>query len=77
MAKAIWRELGLKDHEYETIVALHGREPNQLELGLFASMWSEHCSYKHSRPVLKTFPTEGPQVLQGPGENAGVGHWRY
>jgi len=72
MAKAIWRELGLKDHEYEKIVALHGREPNQLELGLFASMWSEHCSYKHSRPVLKTFPTEGPQVLQGPGENAGV-----
>ncbi|NLW17244.1 MAG: phosphoribosylformylglycinamidine synthase subunit PurL [Firmicutes bacterium] len=72
MANQPWREMGLKDHEYERIVELMGREPNRLELGLFASMWSEHCSYKHSKPVLKTFPTTGPRVLVGPGENAGV-----
>ena len=72
MAKYPWREMGLKDHEYEQIKELMGREPNYVELGLFSSMWSEHCSYKHSRPVLKTFPTTGPRVLVGPGENAGV-----
>lgn len=72
MENQLWREMGLKDHEYDRIVELMGREPNHVELGLFASMWSEHCSYKHSRPVLKTFPTTGPRVLVGPGENAGV-----
>lgn len=72
MQNQLWREMGLKDHEYDRIVELMGREPNHVELGLFASMWSEHCSYKHSRPVLKTFPTTGPRVLVGPGENAGV-----
>ncbi|HHW98929.1 MAG TPA: hypothetical protein GX738_04770, partial [Firmicutes bacterium] len=72
MENQLWREMGLKDHEYERIVELMGREPNRVELGLFASMWSEHCSYKHSKPVLKTFPTTGPRVLVGPGENAGV-----
>lgn len=72
MAKEQWREMGLKEQEYKKIVELLGREPNYTELGLFAVMWSEHCSYKHSRPVLKNFPTEGPRVLQGPGENAGV-----
>src|ERR1044072_1955771 len=49
-----------------------GREPTFPELGIFSALWSEHCSYKHSRPVLKTFPTTGAQVVQGPGENAGV-----
>lgn len=72
MANQPWREMGLKDHEYTKITELMGREPNLVELGLFASMWSEHCSYKHSKLVLQTFPTEGPRVLVGPGENAGV-----
>jgi phosphoribosylformylglycinamidine synthase len=63
---------GLKPDEYERIVALMGREPNLTELGLFSVMWSEHCSYKSSRVHLKTLPTEGPRVLQGPGENAGA-----
>src|SRR5436190_20827069 len=63
---------GLKTDEYERIVAFMGRDPNLTELGIFAVMWSEHCSYKSSRVHLKTLPTEGPQVLQGPGENAGA-----
>src|SRR5262245_33916555 len=63
---------GLKADEYERICSLLGREPNLVELGLFSVMWSEHCSYKSSRVHLKTLPTEGPQVLQGPGENAGA-----
>src|SRR5689334_14525765 len=63
---------GLKPDEYERIVAFMGREPNLTELGIFSVMWSEHCSYKSSRVHLKTLPTEGPQVLQGPGENAGA-----
>ncbi len=63
---------GLKPEEYERIVSLMGREPNLTELGIFSVMWSEHCSYKSSRVHLKTLPTEGPRVLQGPGENAGA-----
>ena len=63
---------GIKPDEYERIVALMGREPNLTELGLFSVMWSEHCSYKSSRVHLKTLPTTGPRVLQGPGENAGA-----
>jgi len=63
---------GLKPDEYERIVLFMGREPNLTELGIFSVMWSEHCSYKSSRVHLKTLPTEGPQVLQGPGENAGA-----
>src|SRR3972149_3336834 len=63
---------GLKPDEYERIVALLGREPNLTELGLFSVMWSEHCSYKSSKIHLKTLPTQGPRVLQGPGENAGA-----
>jgi phosphoribosylformylglycinamidine synthase subunit PurL len=63
---------GLKPDEYERIVKFLGREPNLTELGIFSVMWSEHCSYKSSRVHLKTLPTEGPQVLQGPGENAGA-----
>src|SRR6059036_831935 len=63
---------GLKPDEYDRIVAFMGREPNLTELGIFSVMWSEHCSYKSSRVHLRTLPTEGPQVLQGPGENAGA-----
>src|SRR5499427_6335969 len=63
---------GLSPEEYDRIVAFMGREPNLTELGIFAVMWSEHCSYKSSRVHLKTLPTGGPQVLQGPGENAGA-----
>lgn len=70
--KPIWREMGLTDDEYEQIKVIMGREPNKLEVGMFAVMWSEHCGYKSSRPVLKLFPTTGPRVIQGPGENAGV-----
>jgi phosphoribosylformylglycinamidine synthase II len=68
----VYREMGLTDEEYRKVQALMGREPNYLEIGVFAVMWSEHCSYKTSKPVLKKFPTQGPQVLQGPGENAGI-----
>ena len=63
---------GLTDKEYQKIVAVLGREPNLTELGMFSVMWSEHCSYKSSRAFLGKLPTEGPQVVQGPGENAGV-----
>jgi phosphoribosylformylglycinamidine synthase subunit PurL len=63
---------GIKADEYERIVEFMGREPNLTELGIFSVMWSEHCSYKSSRVHLKTLPTTGPQVLQGPGENAGA-----
>src|SRR5260221_6389418 len=58
--------------EYDRIVSALGREPNQTELGLFSVMWSEHCSYKSSKKHLRTLPTEGPRVVQGPGENAGA-----
>ena len=64
--------LGLSDFEYDRILELLGRVPNFLELSLFSVMWSEHCGYKNSRPLLSRFPNEGPRVLQGPGENAGV-----
>ncbi|MEM9246620.1 MAG: AIR synthase related protein, partial [Cyanobacteria bacterium P01_F01_bin.153] len=63
---------GIKPEEYEDIVSRLGRHPNRAELGMFGVMWSEHCCYKNSRPLLSQFPTEGPRVLVGPGENAGV-----
>src|SRR5690349_18999496 len=63
---------GIKPDEYDRILQLLGREPNLLELGLFSVMWSEHCSYKSSRIHLKTLPTTGARVVQGPGENAGA-----
>jgi phosphoribosylformylglycinamidine synthase len=63
---------GLTMEEYQMIKKRLGREPNYTELGMFSAMWSEHCSYKNSKPVLKLFPTKGKQVIQGPGENAGV-----
>jgi phosphoribosylformylglycinamidine synthase len=66
------RALGLTDDEFEAVGKILGREPNHLELALYAVMWSEHCSYKSSRIHLRRLPTEGPTVLVGPGENAGV-----
>jgi phosphoribosylformylglycinamidine synthase subunit PurL len=68
----IVRDHNLSDQEYGRMVEMLGRTPTFTELGVFSALWSEHCSYKHSKPVLKTFPTTGPQVIQGPGENAGV-----
>ncbi|WP_313630950.1 phosphoribosylformylglycinamidine synthase subunit PurL [Enterococcus devriesei] len=69
----IYAEWGLTDEEYRLISEdILGRMPNYTETGLFSVMWSEHCSYKNSKPVLRKFPTEGPQVLQGPGEGAGI-----
>ena len=72
MDDAIHRALGLTDSEYEDIRKILHRDPNHLELAMFAVMWSEHCSYKSSRVHLKRLPTEAPWVLVGPGENAGV-----
>jgi len=66
------RALGLTDGEFDRIRGLLGRGPNDFELGVFSLLWSEHCGYKHSALLLRRFPTEGPAVLQGPGENAGV-----
>jgi phosphoribosylformylglycinamidine synthase len=66
------RALGLTDEELEAIRGRLGREPNELELAMFSVMWSEHCSYKSSRALLRTLPTGGPGVLAGPGENAGA-----
>ncbi len=63
---------GLKPDEYQRILDLIGREPTFTELGIFSAMWNEHCSYKSSKKWLRTLPTTGPQVIQGPGENAGV-----
>jgi phosphoribosylformylglycinamidine synthase len=65
-------EFGLKREEYDLIVRRLNREPNLVELGVFSVMWSEHCSYKSSKIHLGKFPTTGPRVIQGPGENAGV-----
>lgn len=70
--KPLHQSLGLTDAELADIVTVLGREPNALELALYGVMWSEHCSYKSSRIHLKRLPTEGPTVLVGPGENAGV-----
>jgi phosphoribosylformylglycinamidine synthase II len=65
-------EHGLTADEYQRVLTILGREPTLTELGIFSVMWSEHCSYKSSRVYLRTLPTEGPRVLQGPGENAGA-----
>ena len=69
---AILHEVALTEDEYGRIIELLGREPNRVELGIFGAMWSEHCGYKTSKPLLKNFPSSGPGVLQGPGENAGA-----
>ena len=70
--KATLERHGLNDEEYQRILKSLGREPSLTELGIFSVMWSEHCSYKSSRVHLRTLPTTGPRVLQGPGENAGA-----
>ena len=69
---ALVAEHGLTAGEYDRLVDMLGREPTFTELGIVSALWSEHCSYKHSRPLLRTLPTKAPYVLQGPGENAGV-----
>src|SRR5213075_3063231 len=69
---ALIAEHGLTTEEYERLVHMLGREPTFTELGIVSALWSEHCAYKHSRPLLRTLPTKAPYVLQGPGENAGV-----
>ncbi len=68
----VWETVGLTEEEYRRIEGFLGRSPNHVELGMYGLMWSEHCSYKSSRAHLGRFPTEGPHILQGPGENAGV-----
>ncbi len=72
VTEAQLQDVALTREEYDQIVELLGREPTPVELGMFGSMWSEHCGYKNSRPVLRHFPTGGPRILQGPGENAGA-----
>ncbi|MGX0400041.1 MULTISPECIES: phosphoribosylformylglycinamidine synthase subunit PurL [Staphylococcus] len=68
----LYQDMGLSDKEYDKVCEILGREPNFTETGIFSVMWSEHCSYKHSKPFLKQFPTTGEHVLMGPGEGAGV-----
>lgn len=70
--QSIYRDMGLTDEEFDLVIKLLGRKPNYTELGLYSVMWSEHCSYKNSKPVLSRFPTQGDHVLQGPGEGAGI-----
>ncbi len=70
--EALAREFGLKGGEWNRVLEVLGRQPTYAELGVFSVMWSEHCSYKSSRIHLGRLPTEGPQVVQGPGENAGA-----
>ncbi len=72
ITKEMATEHGLTVEEYDKIIDLMGRDITYTELGIFSVMWSEHCSYKSSRKHLKGFPVEGPQVIQGPGENAGI-----
>jgi len=71
-ADKVYKEMGLTDEEFAMIEKILGRLPNYTETGLFSVMWSEHCSYKNSKPVLRKFPTKGERVLQGPGEGAGI-----
>ncbi|RHW32093.1 phosphoribosylformylglycinamidine synthase subunit PurL [Lysinibacillus yapensis] len=68
----LYAGMGMSDEEFAMVEKILGRLPNWTETGLFSVMWSEHCSYKNSKPVLRKFPTKGPQVLQGPGEGAGI-----
>ncbi|MFS8582654.1 MAG: AIR synthase related protein, partial [Limnochordales bacterium] len=70
--QGVWSDVGLSAWEYRRIVDLLGREPNGLELEMFGVMWSEHCSYKNTRALLRRLPTAGERVVQGPGENAGA-----
>ncbi|WP_273127907.1 phosphoribosylformylglycinamidine synthase subunit PurL [Bacillus weihaiensis] len=68
----IYRQMGVSDDEFALIERIIGRLPNYTEIGIFSVMWSEHCSYKNSKPILKKFPVTGEKVLQGPGEGAGI-----
>jgi phosphoribosylformylglycinamidine synthase II len=68
----IYSQFGVSDSEYELIKSFMGRLPNYTEIGVFSVMWSEHCAYKNSKPLLKRFPVTGPRVLMGPGEGAGI-----
>jgi phosphoribosylformylglycinamidine synthase II len=68
----IYKQMGLTEEEYHLICEFLGRQPNYVEIGVFSVMWSEHCSYKNSKPLLRKFPTTGPRVLMGPGEGAGI-----
>ncbi|MDW4418480.1 phosphoribosylformylglycinamidine synthase subunit PurL [Staphylococcus saprophyticus] len=68
----LYKDMGLSDEEYAKVCDILGSEPNFTEIGIFSVMWSEHCSYKHSKPFLTQFPTSGEHVLMGPGEGAGV-----
>ena len=68
----IYSQFGVSDSEYELITSFMGRKPNYTEIGVFSVMWSEHCAYKNSKPLLGRFPTSGPKVLMGPGEGAGI-----
>ncbi|MCR8636431.1 MULTISPECIES: phosphoribosylformylglycinamidine synthase subunit PurL [Paenibacillus] len=68
----IYKQMGVTDAEFDKICGFLGRQPNYVEIGVFSVMWSEHCSYKNSKPVLRKFPITGPRVLMGPGEGAGI-----
>ncbi len=68
----LYRQMGMTDEEFGRVEDILGRLPNYTETGLFSALWSEHCSYKSSKPILRNFPTEGERVLQGPGEGAGI-----
>src|SRR4030088_1243968 len=72
VSRAQLAAVALNEDEYRAIVRAIGRDPNDLEIGMFGALWSEHCAYKTSRALLRQLPTEGPHVLQGPGENAGA-----
>lgn len=71
-SEKLYQQMGLSDEEFTQVEDILGRTPNYTETGLFSVMWSEHCSYKNSKPVLRKFPTTGERVLQGPGEGAGI-----
>src|SRR5690625_3667564 len=71
-SEKLYQQMGLSDDEYEMAKDILKRRPNYTETGIFSVMWSEHCSYKTSKPLLSKFPTKAPHVLQGPGEGAGV-----
>lgn len=68
----IYKQFGVSDSEFALICEFLGRQPNYTEIGVFSVMWSEHCAYKNSKPLLRRFPTTGPRVLMGPGEGAGI-----
>lgn len=68
----LYKQMGVSDTEFDLICGFLGRKPNYTEIGVFSVMWSEHCAYKNSKPLLRRFPTDGPRVLMGPGEGAGI-----